>query len=1424
MTRSLSLSLTILACWTVAVPAAQGDSAVTRQDGKWLLENTRLRVLVDPAAGTLSVLDKDAGYTWRQPGVSQAKQSLALRQSSTPPKIDGQPGDWQGAPTIRLTHDMLSDDRKVDSDADCSASAYVVWDLLDLYVGLKVADDRLAFADPGLQQWWEKDSLELWVGSTQVGLNLSPKGSQARSASGQFDGAQIALKPNSDGRGYVVEAALPWSLLGRAAPKPGDSFPFAIGINDADATGSREGQLYFPATWKHSQPDTFAQATLADADGKVPPTASAAASAPRFRNAKPVPAGIQFETDVPEMKQPVLVRLTVPDKSADLVVGVDLPDRSVSSPAFVAVEPFAVGSPNGALAVADYSNGHLYPLSLEPFPRAGFSGDRLDMPWVGLTDLDKGHGYALILDTPDDCGVNMEQRSVDGRTTRVPRVRWRGSYKSFRYARRMTYRFCPKGGYVALAKAYRAYAKSRGLLVTLAEKAKRNPNVRRLFGAPDLWGDSSLNFAREAKALGVDRMLIHGGASATDMKEQNDLGYLTSRYDNYTDILPLEAGKEIDSSHAPIPEHAVLKQDDQRMTAWLTFDKKTQYMKRCPALWLDAAKQVIPKELGKLPYLGRFIDVTTAEGLYECYDPAHPLTRTQKRECGQQLEAYVRDQKLVGGGEHGLWWGVPSMCYLEGMMSGGSYSWPAGHLLHPKTKDQDLGNPWGNKLPPFSEYEKWGIGHYYRMPLWELVFHDCIVTTWYWGDASDWLLDAAPEVTPKKDAFNVLYGTIPLLWANAEGSWRKNREVFLRTYRNTCKLHEQLAPEELLTHEFVTPDRAVQRTTFASGTEVVVNFGEKPQQVTVKGEKLLLPQNGFAVRGPKVKQSLALVDGKAVTTIQTPGYWYSSDKGVVMRREAPGVVRIGADLWPQGMVLDPSLVAGDWDPSTAIAYRLDREGERVAAVDWINKGKLQTGLLTESSGLELVFGRAAQRPDLGIREDGVERNPQPAKRGQPIRLSVQVRNAGSVAGRGRLTVHAAPGQAWSQLASANISVGARAEKRVDLTIPTDRLDGWRVLDVGISPDGPAGELCVANNRATVGITVNVDRDAWPWPARVEATVDPGDIARSEETVVLPVDLGPVLRRAGIQGSLDPGGIRLVEYDVSGGMHFVPSQFDPATDFDATTNPKGVLCWRMWSQTPANQARRFYILLPDQKTKLWPNYGSDWTESTQTVDTTGYKAGFADGVLTSISRKLYEMFFPRLLPDFLHSLIFSSADTGWGQEEASTVKRFEVLHTGPVRTVIRVEKELKAGVTYEKTYTFYPNRIDIEINVNKQAGGLYSRAHYKLPGTFIDNAGVTAKVDGNGEENQATYGKTKDPRWYAVLGDGWAHSCIALSKFDHIAYWDGGQMGAIGFVGGEYKNVRMSYVIHGLEKDASFAEDDWKRLTNPVKVRIEEPAQ
>ncbi len=73
-------------------------------------------------------------------------------------------------------------------------------------------------------------------------------------------------------------------------------------------------------------------------------------------------------------------------------------------------------------------------------------------------------------------------------------------------------------------------------------------------------------------------------------------------------------------------------------------------------------------------------------------------------------------------------------------------------------------------------------------------------------------------------------------------------------------------------------------------------------------------------------------------------------------------------------------------------------------------------------------------------------------------------------------------------------------------------------------------------------------------------------------------------------------------------------------------------------------------------------------------------------------------------------------------------------------------------------------------------------------------------------------------WYAVCGDGWAHACLALSSFDHIAYWDGGNWGGIGLVTPETKNVRMSYVIPAESVNETFAEKEYQRVTSPVKVK------
>ena len=301
---------------------------------------------------------------------------------------------------------------------------------------------------------------------------------------------------------------------------------------------------------------------------------------PRFRNLSRTGEALSFEADFGRTdKRPTTVRVTMRlAGEGDLAVEADMTDRGATINPFVFLDPLVTDSDCAALVVADYSNGHLYPANTNKPARAYFALSRMDMPWIGVCDTARGTGYMILVETSDDGSLACPSFKAAGRDFAAPEIHWGPSKGTFAYPRKLIYHFVPRGGYVAMAKRFRAYALQQGLIVPLAEKVKKNQSLARLFGAPDVWGDSSLRFASEAKAAGVDKMLIHGRSSPEEMKAINDLGYLTSEYDNYTDVTPLATNATPDSSHDRIPASVALKADGQRMTAWLTFDKTLQYM------------------------------------------------------------------------------------------------------------------------------------------------------------------------------------------------------------------------------------------------------------------------------------------------------------------------------------------------------------------------------------------------------------------------------------------------------------------------------------------------------------------------------------------------------------------------------------------------------------------------------------------------------------------------------------------------------------------------------------------------------------------------------------------------------------------------------------------------------------------------------
>jgi len=482
--------------------------------------------------------------------------------------------------------------------------------------------------------------------------------------------------------------------------------------------------------------------------------------------------------------------------------------------------PFVTGK--GTALVVPLNEGILWPVddaTISPISLVSYSGHGLCMPWVGVTDSKTGAGVMAILRTPDDAHVEITRRTASGDL--FAQWAWEATRGRFGYARSLTYVFFAQGGYVAQAKRYRLYAKSIGLFKTLAQKRAENPNVDKLVGAVNVWtwDENRVALCREMKGLGMDRVLWSGAGSPEEVASINALGYLTSRYDIYQDVYPPDPDAPKWLNQVGWPLDLVRLPNGDWMKGWADIRKRPDGTKFVyqggvinSARGLARAKVMIPADLQKTPLACRFLDTTTASPWREDYDPLHPLTRSQDRHFKMALLDFCsRDEKLVVGTETGIDPSVPFVDYYEGMMSLAPYRLP------------DSGRDLMDYKTPTPDFVKFQVGPFYRIPLWELVYHDCVVAGWYWGDSTN----KEPEAWGKRDLFNGLYATPPLFLFD-RAVWEKNRAHFARTYKTVCPLVRRLGYDEMLSHEFLTPDHTVQQTRWASGVLVTVNFGDKP--------------------------------------------------------------------------------------------------------------------------------------------------------------------------------------------------------------------------------------------------------------------------------------------------------------------------------------------------------------------------------------------------------------------------------------------------------------------------------------------------------------------------------------------------------------------------------------------------------------------
>jgi hypothetical protein len=473
--------------------------------------------------------------------------------------------------------------------------------------------------------------------------------------------------------------------------------------------------------------------------------------------------------------------------------------------------------------------------SIETFRLIAYGGHGICMAFWGVTDDRQGQG--IIIETPDDAAIHLVRQ--EDRLAVAPE--WDTQKGQFGYERRLRYVFFNRGGHVAIAKRYREYARQIGLLKTLAEKRSNNPNVDLLVGAANIWNWDAepVKLITEMQAAGMERILWSRGGSAEALRALNDMKVLTSRYDIYQDTMnpsnfPFLAGIHPDWTTAGWPADIIRQANGGWQHGWavkgtngIMYDCGVLCDSRAP----DYARVRIPAELANHSYQCRFIDTTTASPWNECYDPRHSMTRTESRQWKMKLLNYVSyDCKLVTGSETGHDAAVPFVDYFEGMLSLGPYRVP--------DAGRDIQHIWN--APP-ERVAKFQLGQAYRLPLWELVYHDCVVAQWYWGDYNNKL----PALWDKRDLFNVLYGTPPMFMFDRK-LWQTRKARFVQSYTNTCPYARAAGYAEMTDHRFLTTDRNVQQTAFANGVSITVNFGTTPFQLA-SGETL--PPGGFRADG-----------------------------------------------------------------------------------------------------------------------------------------------------------------------------------------------------------------------------------------------------------------------------------------------------------------------------------------------------------------------------------------------------------------------------------------------------------------------------------------------------------------------------------------------------------------------------------------------
>jgi hypothetical protein len=396
------------------------------------------------------------------------------------------------------------------------------------------------------------------------------------------------------------------------------------------------------------------------------------------------------------------------------------------------------------------------------------------------------------------------------------------------------------GSPVGAGVAYRRTLRAAGDFVSLRRKIAANPEVRRLVGAPQayVWGSGRTVAAVEAlRDAGVDRMWL--GYDADDdapdhrfVDAASKAGYLVAPYDSWANA------QDPSTSDAPtstwpgtlFPDGCVR---DAEGTPETGFGGRGCYLSSTALAAAQQSDHVLDDRVAAMIENGAtsyFLDVDAAGQLFADSTPAHPQTPAEDRALRlARMEAlavgtFSDGRPLVLGSESAAAWANPAIAFSHGS------STPVFDGLWAAEQDRATwGAYWPEGRPTFffgpTEIPKRlataMFSPEYRIPLYETVLHDSVVSSERWELG----IGKLPQVRQERALTAMLYAepvmhTLDADNIAASADALAAEQWFFRTISETAGVSAMTGYERL------TADGSVQRSTFGDAAlTVTANFG-----------------------------------------------------------------------------------------------------------------------------------------------------------------------------------------------------------------------------------------------------------------------------------------------------------------------------------------------------------------------------------------------------------------------------------------------------------------------------------------------------------------------------------------------------------------------------------------------------------------------